>query len=94
MANEILKRDQNFRTVAAGVTNDADLDVTMLRVDPITGYLLINVTNIASTSANDNRPASRDQNFRPVCLAWDETNEVLCEVLTDENGYLLADITS
>ena len=41
MSNEILKRDQNFVTVLAGVTNDADQDITMLRVDPITKRLLV-----------------------------------------------------
>lgn len=44
MANEILKRDQNHITVLAGVTNDADQDVTMLRVDPITKRLLVAAT--------------------------------------------------
>lgn len=39
--NEILKRDQNFVTVLAGVTNDSDKDITMLRVDPISKRLLI-----------------------------------------------------
>lgn len=39
--NEILKRDQNHITVLAGVTNDSDLDITMLRVDPTTKRLLI-----------------------------------------------------
>lgn len=39
--DEILKRDQNFVTVLAGVTNDADQDIRMLRVDPITKRLLV-----------------------------------------------------
>jgi len=44
MADEILKRDQNFVTVLAGVTDDSDQDITMLRVDPITKRLLINAS--------------------------------------------------
>lgn len=39
--DEIIKRDQNFVTVLAGVTDDADQDIKMLRVDPITKRLLI-----------------------------------------------------
>lgn len=94
MANEIIKRDQNFRTVGAGVTDDASLDISMLRVDPVTGYLLIDVTVTGSSSANATQIASRDENFRPVCLGYDETNDILVEILTDENGYLLADIVA
>lgn len=42
--DEILKNDQNFVRVLGGVTNDADLDVTMLRVDPITKRLLVSAS--------------------------------------------------
>lgn len=41
MANEILKFDQNSIRVLAGVTDDADQDIMMLRVDPITKRLLV-----------------------------------------------------
>jgi len=44
MPDEILKRDQNRVTVLAGVTNDSDMDITMLRVDPITKRLLVAAT--------------------------------------------------
>lgn len=49
MADEILKRDQNFVTVLAGVTNDSDLDVTMLRVDPISKRLLVSASGGGGT---------------------------------------------
>lgn len=60
MADEILKRDQNFVTVLAGVTNDSDQDITMLRVDPITKRLLVSasatgigtVTDVSVVTAN------------------------------------------
>jgi hypothetical protein len=90
--NETLLRDSNHVTVAGAVTNDSDLDVTMLRVDPITKYLLCNISATAATSATESQIASRDQNHRPVCLAWDATNEVLQEVLTDAQGNLLCDV--
>lgn len=41
--DEILKRDQNHVTVLAGVTNDVDKDIVILRVDPITKRLLVSL---------------------------------------------------
>jgi hypothetical protein len=48
MANEILKRDDNRITVLAGVTDDANTEVRMLRVDPSTGRLKISVLGSGS----------------------------------------------
>lgn len=90
---DVLKRDQNFVTVAGAITNDVSQDVTMLRVDPTTGYLLVSVSSGAATAASNAQVAKRDQNFVPVCMAWDDTNQVLQEVLTDSDGNLLCDIT-
>ena len=39
--DEIILRDQNHVTVLAGVTDDIDQDIKMLRVDPITKRLLV-----------------------------------------------------
>lgn len=52
--DEILKRDQNHVTVLAGVTDDSDQDITMLRVDPISKRLLIkaNFSGSVVTSLN------------------------------------------
>ena len=44
MQDEILKRDQNSAVVLGGVTDDAYQLIRMLRVDPITGRLLISAT--------------------------------------------------
>lgn len=41
MANEILKRDSNHITVAGGVTDDANEEVRMFRVDPTTKRLKV-----------------------------------------------------
>lgn len=90
--DEIIKRDQNHATVGAAVTDDADKDIAMLRTDPATGYLLITVAATGANTGTASQIAKRDGNHRPVCLAYDETNGVLQEVLTDENGYLLCDI--
>mgnify|MGYP003508075214 CR=1 FL=1 len=50
MVDEIIKRDQNYVTVLAGVTDDSDLDIQMLRVDPITKRLLVKSTGGSSIS--------------------------------------------
>lgn len=52
--DEILRRDQNFVTVLAGVTDDSDEDITMLRVDPISKRLLVKASGITAgvTSLN------------------------------------------
>lgn len=54
MADEILKRDQNFITVLGGITDDSDQEIKMLRVDPITKRLLISAdfSGVAVTSIN------------------------------------------
>lgn len=41
MANEVLKRDENHVTALGGITNDSNEEIRMLRVDPVTGRLLI-----------------------------------------------------
>lgn len=90
--DETILRDENRVTVGAGVSPDADLDISMLRVDPITNYLLIDI-GASTTGANTaSQIASRDENFRTVCMGYDETNDVLQEILTDENGLLLCDV--
>lgn len=90
--DEIILRDQNHVTVAAGVSPDSDFDISMFRVDPVTNYLLVDIASTPSGGGNTGQIAKRDQNHRPVCLAWDEENEELVEVLTDSDGYLLCDV--
>jgi len=94
MASEIIARDQNRATVDAGVTDDANLDISMLRVDPTTGYLLVSAVSGTAGDGGLSSVARRDQNHFPVCLGYDETNDELVEIATDANGYLLCDITS
>lgn len=90
--DEIIKRDQNFVTVGAGVSPDSDQDISMLRVDPVTKYLLIDVSASGAAVGNTGNVAKRDQNHVPVCLGYDELNDEVVEILTDENGYLLCDV--
>lgn len=48
MANEILKRDSNNIPVGGSVTNDANLDIVMDRVDPTTKGKLVQVVGTGS----------------------------------------------
>lgn len=93
MADEIISRDQNFRTVGAGVSPDSDFDISMLRVDPVTKYLLVAIENDTPGSATAGQIAKRDGNHRPVAMAWNETAGELQEILTDADGNLCCDIT-
>lgn len=94
MSNEVLKRDQNYVTVGAGVSDDSDKDILMLRVDPITKYLLVEITTDSEISTTASQIAKRDQNHVPVCLAWNEDDQELQEVLMDSDGNLLCDVIS
>ena len=93
MTSEIITRDENRRTVGAGIGSDTDQDILMLRVDPVTHYLLCDVSSVGATSANASQIASRDENRRTVCMAWNDTDSELQEVLTDSSGRLLCDLT-
>lgn len=92
MADEILKVDGNNTPVGGGVTYDSNQYVTMLRVDPTTGYVLVSSTTVGATSATTESVAKRDGNYKPVCLAYDETNGTTQEILTDTNGNILCDV--
>lgn len=62
MASEIILRDQNFIPVLAGVTDDINLEIRMLRVNPSNGRLLVSgdgggggsgtVTSVSVVTAN------------------------------------------
>ena len=89
MADEILKREDNYKTVAAGVSS-VDEDILMLRVDPITNGLLMNV--IADTlTPTDADMVKRDQNHKPTVYGISSVDGVtLVPIRTDEDGNLLA----
>ena len=43
MADEIISRDDNRNPVLAGITNDANEDIVQLRIDAISGRLLVSL---------------------------------------------------
>lgn len=52
MASEILKRDENSAIVLGGITDDANQFIKMLRVDPVTGRLLISISGTSSITTS------------------------------------------
>lgn len=92
MADEIIQRDKDHKTVAAGITNDAAEDISMLRVDPATDYLLVNIREAPASGANAATVAKRDQNHKPVMMGWNETTGQPQELLVDADGYILCDL--
>ena len=80
MSDEISKRDENRNTVVMGVTNDADLFVTQLRVDPTTKRLLVNVTG-ADGAILDGVTAT----IKATVLDYTNSNPVAVR-LTDTTG--------
>ncbi len=53
MADEILKRDQNFVTVLGAITDDASQEIRMVRVDPVTNRILASTTGSGTGSVTD-----------------------------------------
>lgn len=47
--DEVLQRDENHVTVLAGITDDSNQNITMLRVDPVTKRLLVSGELASST---------------------------------------------
>lgn len=92
MSSEILKRDENHMAVGAGISNDVNQEILMLRVDAATDYLLADISETPATAANSGQIAKRDQNHRAVAMGWNEDTQQPEEILTDSDGYILCDL--
>lgn len=57
MASEIISRDGNRVTVLAGITNDSNQEVRMVRVDPVTGRILCSATGGSSVTVYTETPS-------------------------------------
>lgn len=85
--------DANSRQLAMGATNDASLTPVPLRVDPVTGRLLITVTTGTSGSTAPTR-LTVDDNSRDVASAVTDDDAEQRPLATTTEGYLLVDIAS
>ena len=82
-------RDQNHVPVGIGVSNTDSVTPVMLRVDPVTGYLIVDNTSqsLAVTSAETDK---RDQNHVPTVYGVSSVDGVTpVPIRTDEDGKLL-----
>lgn len=91
MANEVLKRDQNHVTVLGGVTDDANQEITMLRVDPTTKRLLISATGGGTGSVTE-ITASTGITLTPNPITTTGTIAIADTAVTP-GSYTSADIT-
>ena len=86
-------RDQNDRPVASGVSSSDNTTPVMVRVDPVTGYVLINVSssNITATPKTWNK---RDENHVPTVYGVSSVDgTTLVPIRTTSTGNLLIDFT-
>lgn len=81
MASENLKQDQDRNNVAGAVTNDANLEVRMLRVDPTTNALLVQV----SGGVADGSPVSGN----PILVAGEDPSGNVAYLQTAADGDLI-----
>ena len=85
-------RDVNDRPTASGVSSTDSVTPVMMRVDPITDYLLVDFAGNSSNSATPRTWNSRDDNDVPTVYGVSDTDGVtLVPIRTDSNGYLLVD---
>lgn len=86
-------RDQNYRTVAEGISSTDSVTPLMFRVDPVTNYLLVTAITDSLTVV----PATmdmRDQNFVPTCYGVSSVDGVTpIPIRTDSSGNLLIQFT-
>lgn len=86
-------RDQNQRVVSSGVSSIDSITPIMLRVDPVTNYLLVSFTS-SSNSVTSRQWNKRDENSYPTMYGISNSDEVtLVPIRTDTNGKLLVDFT-
>lgn len=90
MADESFKLDPNWKPVIAGVTNDANLYVTMLRVDPTSKRLLVDALIDIESVADGDAVAAANEGM--LILGTDGSNYQILSV--DSSGNLQVDIVA
>lgn len=86
-------RDQNQRTVAMGVSSVDLITPLMIRVDPVTSYVLVSNSS-SSNSATARQWNKRDENSYPTMYGISSSDNVtLVPIRTDSSGKLLVTYT-
>jgi len=84
------KIDQNYNYVAMAKTDDVSGSASPLKVDPVTGRLLVSIYFVSSSISVLNS-SKIDNNFEPTSLVYDETN-VRPLLIDNRNGFLWTDL--
>jgi hypothetical protein len=80
------KHDKNFKTTMLGVSSVDLVTPTLIAIDPITGYLLIDIVDTTSAVSPVLRSnAKHDDNNKSTMLGWNGTTT---QALTTHAGYL------
>jgi hypothetical protein len=83
---ENAKIDQNFKPTMIGVSYLDGVSPVLCAVDPITGYLLIDVVDTTFNASPVLRSnAQIDANGKETMLGWNGTNT---QAMITHNGYL------
>lgn len=94
MADELAKIDANRVKTALGVGDDANLELILVRVDPVTKRVLEDISIVASTVPVDpGNIAQRDQNHKTVSMGvTDDANLDPSPLIVDNrNNRLFVD---
>lgn len=84
------RRDENSRAVTSGVSSVDGETTVMLRMDPITDYLLVDQNVDPLLVATDRTWNKRDENNVPTIYGISSADGVtLVPIRTDINGSLL-----
>lgn len=75
-----------------GVTDDSNLTPEPLRVDPVTGRLLIHIINVTSGSPATSSVARRDGNYVTAEMGVTNDANLTPESLRTNGGYLAIDV--
>jgi hypothetical protein len=76
VADEILKSDQNHRRVVAGIANDASQDILMLRLDPVTKRLLVDIGS-GGSSGTQYTEGDTDASITGTAIMWEDAGDTL-----------------
>ena len=87
-------KDDNYASTA--LLSDGAGSTEPLRVDPATGYVLVDVAVTAATVApSTSQAAARDQNDVPVGMVVEDGSSTLCPLVVDTStSRLLVDMTA
>ena len=68
-------------------------DIQVLKVDPVTGRLLIDIETVTSTTPSANARAKIDENQESISEVVDDNGEIRPLLIDNRNGKLFVEFT-